>query len=598
MKQESGSQKCEVRINNNNSKMKKMKLYMLIAGMLLSASSLFAQKQDSLLRRQMELEREFNPTLQDANKINSLPALQQPAIKKANTDYSTWAGRTTPPLEIATPQPGNAMTEIPYDKKRGYVGLSAGNNGNIDGILGYRLLNEEANKLNFTFMHNSSNSDVEYVQHSNPSKNKAYWMNNVGRLAYDRLSDTYKFNIEASYLHSLFNYYGNTFGNTRVFDNQNQRLGVFSLNVGVQSVDNEDFNYNAFVDYKNFSTKFGTALNDKGLAGNQFDFLFNLEKPFEAYDSRIGIDGQVFGVFNDVASTVDYDDIFLLKGTPYIRFKGDAWDAKLGANVIFKFADKNRIYFTPNIDLSLNVTDRSSLYATIAGSVDDNGYLNMAEESRYVQPMAYVKPSFSIIDMELGAKIGEADGFRFDVFGGFKKTSDEHFLLFKQTLHIPVTESAFYTNQEYLNPFYADVTRSFIGGRIQSNTWSPLNISASLRKNFYTVKEFTIDAAQISDAKAYNQPGFEADIRATLEVIGNLKLSLNYYFAGDRWTYFNGANVKMDNIGDLNAGAVYQFTDWLSVNLKANNLLFQKYDIWYGFPAQGFNDMGGATIKF
>ena len=45
---------------------------------------LFAQTQDSLLRRQMELDRDFNPTLLDADKINSLPALPQPAIQKAN----------------------------------------------------------------------------------------------------------------------------------------------------------------------------------------------------------------------------------------------------------------------------------------------------------------------------------------------------------------------------------------------------------------------------------------------------------------------------------------------------------------------------------
>ncbi|MDR1518437.1 MAG: hypothetical protein LBS52_10220 [Dysgonamonadaceae bacterium] len=575
--------------------MKKIKSYMLIAGIVLSASHLFAQKQDSLLRRQMELEREFNPTLQDANKINSLPALQQPTIKKADTHYSTWAGRTTPPLEIAMPKPGNAMTEIPYDDKRGYAGVGVGNNGNIDGIFGYRLIDKTADKLNFTFRHNSSNSNMEYVQDSDPFTNKAYFMDNTGRLEYDRLADAYRFNIGASYLHSSFNYYGNTFGDTRIFDDENQGLGVFSLNAGVQSVGNEDFNYTAFIDYKNFSNKYGTALNDKGLGGNQFDARFSLEKPFKDYDSRIGIDGQVFGVFNDVPSAIAYNDIFLLKGSPYFHFKGDAWDAKLGANVIFKFADQNRIYFTPNVNVSLNVSERSSLYATIGGGVDDNGHPNLMEESRYLKPMTYVKPSFSIIDMELGAKIGEADGFRFDIFGGFKKTSDEHFLLFEQTSSTPPTSSA---NKEYLNPFYADLSRSFIGGRVQNNSLSFLELSVGLKKNLYTLKGLTIGDTEVSDAKAYNRPGFEADIRTTFEVAADLKFTLNYYFAGDRWTYFNRENVKMGSISDLNLGAVYRFTDWLSINVKANNLLFQKYDIWYGFPAQGFNAMGGATIKF
>ena len=62
-----------------------MKKTIYIVAALLISTGIFAQTQDSLLRRQMELEREFNPTLQDANKINSLPAIPQPTVGKANT---------------------------------------------------------------------------------------------------------------------------------------------------------------------------------------------------------------------------------------------------------------------------------------------------------------------------------------------------------------------------------------------------------------------------------------------------------------------------------------------------------------------------------
>ena len=82
------------------------------------------------------------------------------------------------------------------------------------------------------------------------------------------------------------------------------------------------------------------------------------------------------------------------------------------------------------------------------------------------------------------------------------------------------------------------------------------------------------------------------------EVMSGLKLTLNYYFYGDRWSYFNGGNVEMSDINDLNLGAVYRITDAFSVNLKAGNLLGRKYDNWYGYPAQGLNAMGGFTFKF
>lgn len=54
----------------------------------------------------------------------------------------------------------------------------------------------------------------------------------------------------------------------------------------------------------------------------------------------------------------------------------------------------------------------------------------------------------------------------------------------------------------------------------------------------------------------------------------------------------------MDDIHDLNLSAAFQVNDLISIHAKANNILGQKYDLWYGYPAQGFNFMGGFTFKF
>lgn len=558
-----------------------MKKYILVATLLIS-TGVFAQKQDSLLRRQMELEREFNPTLQDANKINSLPSVPQPTIKKANTGYSSWAERTTPPLEIAVPRPTDIMTAIPFNLKKGYISLNAGNYANIDGALGYRFIDNEKSRLAFNFLHNSSNGDVNFVQESDPASNKAFFMDNFAQLRYGHLLDAFKLNVHASYLHSAFNYYGNTFGDARVFENKNQTLGVFNLGAGVESVKSDFLNYRGTVDVKNFSTGYGASLSDAGLSGNQVVATVGLDKPFEGGDSKIGLDGRFSGAFYN-----HIDNFMLLGANPYFAFEGVNWNARLGADVLFQLLGGTKIRVVPNVELGLKVTDHSSLYANIKGGINENTYLDMMRESRYLAPKTEVKSSFSVVDIEAGAKIGEVSGFRFDVFGGFKKTDDEHFLVLNQSETTPLI------TREYLTPVYGNVSHAHFGGMIQSNIWSPLDISLRVKKNFFTVND-----TGISEAKAYNKPGLEADIRATFEAISNLKFTLNYYFAGDRWSYFNGANVQMDNINDLNAGAVYDINDSFAINLKANNLLFQKYDIWYGYPAQGFNAMGGFSFRF
>ena len=54
-------------------------------------------------------------------------------------------------------------------------------------------------------------------------------MDTKGGAEYSHLFDAYRLNLQASYLHSKFNYYCNTFGKDRLFDDDKQRLEVFQL---------------------------------------------------------------------------------------------------------------------------------------------------------------------------------------------------------------------------------------------------------------------------------------------------------------------------------------------------------------------------------
>lgn len=566
------------------------KIYIVITAFIVCTGS-YAQTSDSLLRRQMELERDFNPTLLDADKINSLPALQQPVVQKANTNYSTWAGRTTPPLEIALPRPGNIMTEIPYSRKRGYLSFNAGNYANMDGIFGYRLVENEANNLTFSFLHNSTNGDIDYVQEVKPSSNKAKFMDNEGRLGYRHKADVLTLNMDLSYLHSLFNYYGNRFGNTPLYDDENQRLSILNAKIGVASNKSDVWNYRGYIHFNNFSTKFGESPAAEGIKGNDVNVMVGLDKPFGVSDSKLGVDGRLFSTFYNG----DLSNYTLINAAPYVAFGGNNTYARLGADLLIMTSGDTEFRVAPHVQLKWAVTGHSSLYANILGGFSNNTFLEMIQESRYIHPYGNVTPSYSIIDIEAGARIGEVSGFRFDIFGGFKKTEDEHFLILNG--QDVIGEDAPEVYSEVLKPVYGDLSHAHIGGMIQANIWAPLDISLRLKKNFYSADYISINGIEIDNPKAFNKPGIEVDLRGAVDLNANLKLTANYYFAGERWSYY-GKNVKMDNINDLNAGAIYQINDAFSVNLRANNLLAQKYDIWYGYPAQGLNISGGFSFRF
>lgn len=556
------------------------------------SAGLFAQTPDSLLRRQLELERDFNPSLLDADKINSLPALREPVVQKANTNYSTWAGRTTPPLEIALPRPADIMTEIPYSLKKGYLSFQAGNYANLDGAFGYRFVEQAKHNLAFTFLHNSTNGDINYVQDSDPAGNTAYLMDNLGKLAYRYDADAMLFDMEVSYLHALFNYYGNTFGHERYFDNENQRLGVFNARLGLHSKESDRLNYRGSLDFSNFSTKFGYTLNGEPIRGNQLNAMAGFDKPFRDINTKIGIDGSLFTTFYQG----DFDNYFLLNASPYIRFGELNRSARLGVNVLFQDADKMRIRVAPNVKLHWGLTDHTSLYANILGGFQNNTFLEMMNESRYFLSYTPVKPAFSIIDIDGGIKIGEINGFRFDIFGGYRKTDDAHFLVHhgQEVIGGDVLGNF----REVLSPVYGSLSHTHIGGLFQSNIWAPLDLSLLLKKNFYDVTDMTIYGVQVADPKAYNKPGLEIELTGSLEVNENLHFSMNYYFANDRWSYYEGQNSEMDNINDLNMGASYRISDAFSFSVKANNMMNQQYDLWYGHPSQGFSLMGGFTFLF
>ena len=134
-----------------------------IAAVLLSSSlTLAAQEKETKLNREMTLEREYDPSVQDANKVNRLPDLKEPKVTKHTIEYSPFTLPADPEKEIVVLPSGKIMTAIPYNKRRGYLRLGTGMNMNVEGDFGYHLLNNRTDFLNVFFSHRSTSSKIEH----------------------------------------------------------------------------------------------------------------------------------------------------------------------------------------------------------------------------------------------------------------------------------------------------------------------------------------------------------------------------------------------------------------------------------------------------
>lgn len=97
----------------------------------------------------------------------------------------------------------------------------------------------------------------------------------------------------------------------------------------------------------------------------------------------------------------------------------------------------------------------------------------------------------------------------------------------------------------------------------------------------------------------YGRPKVEINADVTVKPIEKLAIGLNYYLATDRYTCLFGAeDYKLNNINELNLQVGYTFNDTFGAYLRVNNLLNQQYEMYYGYPMQGINIMGGVNINF
>ncbi len=592
-----------------------------IIGLTVVSLTATAQK-DSTLIRQVLLERDYTPTLQEASKINTLPAIYTPAVKAKDLKFISNTPRITlNNNQLGAALPGEIKTDVDFNKKRGYLLLGAGTHANYDAGFGYRLVNQDRDRLDVFATHSSTNGTVDYIQKDYSLENiKAKYAATKADLKYQHIFDQSILSLGASFYNTSYNYYGNPFipNVSSVFYpfdlDSRQNVDVFNIRARIKSSDTNEgvLKYDGSIGYQNFKTKYSTQVPSKGPKGGQLDMNVNFYSELGA-DKIVGVKGSFMNQsFSGNAGYLAdaYHSFTTVTGTPYIKFEGSNWDVDLGVNVSAMFDIKTKFMFSPNLKAAIHVFERNTFYAEVTGGVNNNTFLDILQENRYVNLDARVDYSKTFFDAKLGFKSGVIDGLEFDIFAGYKQTDRDHLYLYRYT---GITNSGTPDIQLWGNvstPLYAKVGTGHIGGLLKTDLIPYTDLSAKLTAYFYNVKytgAYALHPAFMTDfpeKKAWGRPTFTAEFNADVKPIDKLTLSLNYLFVGGRKTYFMSdfANlrevVNMKDINELNFKGELQLTDWLSVNARLNNILFQKYELQYGYPLQGFNVLGGLNFKF
>jgi hypothetical protein len=510
---------------------------------------------------------------------------------------------------------------VEHGKRGGYLHFGGGMLLNLQGDIGYHLLNNDTDKLALWFSHRSSNGDVQFIDPDTLTR-KAKINDNLGGFDFKHQFKSSELSFGGKYGYSAFNYYGRDMNlsnaGVRPPDSTiyttNQVNQVINAYAGLASTNILSLGYNLGVDYTSFDQKYSLSPDFDGIKENHLKASLGVRSPTN--------DGKSFGInlsSNLLSYTAPTQSTFAtdssafdthINGTmnPYFNIYSETWNLLLGFNMVFVAQNgETDVFLTPNIKLDVPFANsRSLLYAYLTGQVESNSMAEISRVNRYYNPLFTADASKTWADLKLGIRSSVATGLWFDIFASYR-----------------YTESALFFNPSQLD-FGNDV-----GFRNFSMPFQPTSIfiqpGASLKydyrkifgiyvrgvSNYYqltrqdTWKNDYTNVKSNDEIKAYGVPSLELSAGANVRPVPSLNISLDYTLLsgmyariGDRDDPRIREDVKMKDLNDLRLRVLWLFNDTFSVYLQCNNLMFKRHELYYGYQLQPFSAMAGFNVNF
>jgi hypothetical protein len=604
--------------------MKHFRLSLLLS--VVFSLSLHAQsvRQDSAgLNRELTLEREYNPVLEDASKINQLPEIKEPEAPKSRVEFSGYTFPLSLSPYLRTIRPGDYLTALAASKERGYLDAGLSFLMDIDGDFGYQLLNTNADDLNLYLSHRSGNSNIAFLQDG--QKQKMKFNDNYGGFNFRHDFGKAQFNTHAQYTYSAYNYYGKTiprpsFSEIIDFSDKsiNQQNDLMEIHAGIFSKEQSDLYFKINVAYTFFQQKYGNLNILKGRKENRLTTDLDFHAYFNS-TAGIGIAGYMknYAYNVPVLPPPSINSGFILDNqkkyagnygyttfsvNPYFTFEGDNWNARLGASANIQAGGIKDFLVSPDIRFYWMPAEKFRFYSLLTGGIKDNSNYVSYYENRYIDPAFRIYDSKSPFDAVLGFEFSVIPNTSLDLFAGYRWVNDEHFYI---TDAIPesVSGGTPLAGQGIL-PQYLDAQTFKLGGIFKYVYQDVFDLNLRLAYYQWNIDKFSdninrYDSYSFSKPSAWNKPQWETDLNLAFQIPEiPFQLHLLYHGEWERKTFVFNEIRTLKDVHDLSFKGTYALSRAVSVYAVLNNLLFQKYEFLYGYPAQNFNIMGGISVKF
>ena len=615
--------------------MKKIYISMLLAAFALNGA--MAQDKQTL-NKEITLEKDIAPLEKKAVKKNELPKVKTPTTtgQKTQLGYSDLTSPIDVPTTIPTLLPYGYRTAHNFSDKRGYLDIGAGTQANFRLDFGYRLIDEEREKLGVWLNHNSTwngKNSSKYVT-LDENRNKQKFNDNTLAVDYSKGLGNGTLSLGAKAHIDIYNLYGGWNTGYAAYelynddqheimskspynwDTEKQTFIDFNINAGWKSqfmLRDNPLNYNVGLQYGHAA--YDKPFNDLYKHGAHDNWgIFTLGGSYDINElstAALAIKGEYLsrGTKAKSGSADDlFDEVGMITFSPTYTIRGDMYKLQLGLNGHISFSDGAAFRLTPNVRFNLALVDGFTVFANALGG-KDLGYRVPTHYAnhRYDLPLLMYGSIYTPLDAELGFKVGPFQGLSAKASVGYAIVKDQPGICYLDdypyqavNLGMMSTYMVMDARGYYVNAELAYKYRSLIEATA-SLKYAPHDNELFASDKHYNNYKLGVDrASTVANLDIKVTPWRPLTLNAGLEYRGGRMALFQSYLVYDNAYPVTKSYefADMDDVINLKAGATYRLNSNVSLWLQAHNLLNRRYDILYGMGAQRIGFMAGASFTF
>ncbi len=557
--------------------MKKIRNISLL--LLLCSTCTFAQN-DSI-DRVVTVEREYQPVIQQAGKIQSQPLIYTPTLKPVEIVYSSYSSPMQTEYNLS--ELGYSSLNFVHPRPlNGFLRAGVGHNNTVFDF-SYRVGDKKGTSLDI------------YANHLGKWGRKTYSESQLG-LEFNKLFSSTNLFFDVQGKNTFFTRYGKYFSykaDNGIKDSlsidhykdftADDKMSMWEVDtrIGVRSLPKQKVQYLVQTGYEAF-------VMGKTATEHQIRTVAMVD--WHSNEHHVGGNVNVQNRFYS-AGTIDWDtprsygndtvmqNHHVVKVEPYYAYIGKRFNIHAGVNFDLVFG-KGKVFLpSPNVTFEAQLAKK--WLALYGGAVGDYRVTSVRENFGYNH---FLHPELEITDTCNRTYIPV------DAFLGFKIRPHADLLIDLGAHYILTKYDVFYKwDDGYFTLVSDDHQRWQIGGKVDYHYQDIVNIHLDGHYNIWKMKSLEY---------AYYRPTWEVNFRVDAKINSKISLYSSNYFAGGRYALVGDESVSLKPTIDLNLGAQYNINKWLSCYLQLNNYLHRKHDFLYAYQTDGINFVAGITWAF